>query len=273
MVLDIKESKKHLLIFIEIGGKMPYIYAMSDIHGYYDIMEQNLEKINLKDKGNILVFCGDYIDHGSDSCKVLYRIKDLMEQYPDQVVAVKGNHEIMFLNFLEAGYFDIWNINWLAEDKDFKTINTFISEETKNKIEFLKLVDCLDELVFKTANLIKEDIKFKHKDLIHWLKNLPYYYETEKQIFVHAGVDEEAGKWWKITTTEEIFTGKYPASFGYFYKDIIAGHIGTYSLKADKNFHGVYWDGMSHYFIDGSVNISGVIPLLMYDLESNKYIY
>ena len=58
-----------------------------------------------------------------------------------------------------------------------------------------------------------------------------------------------------------------------FYKDIIAGHIGTYSLKADKNFHGVYWDGMSHYFIDGSVNISGVIPLLMYDLESNKYIY
>lgn len=35
---------------------MPYIYAMSDIHGYYDIMEQNLEKINLKDKGNILVF-------------------------------------------------------------------------------------------------------------------------------------------------------------------------------------------------------------------------
>ena len=135
---------------------MPYIYAMSDIHGYYDIMEQNLEKINLKDKGNILVFCGDYIDHGSDSCKVLYRIKDLMEQYPDQVVAVKGNHEIMFLNFLEAGYFDIWNINWLAEDKDFKTINTFISEETKNKIEFLKLVDCLDELVFKTANLIKK---------------------------------------------------------------------------------------------------------------------
>ncbi|HOK05496.1 MAG TPA: hypothetical protein PLN24_09610, partial [Victivallales bacterium] len=65
----------------------------------------------------------------------------------------------------------------------------------------------------------------------------------------------------------------YLSSFGYFYKDIIAGHIGTYSLKADKNFHGVYWDGMSHYFIDGSVNISGVIPLLMYDLESNKYIY
>lgn len=64
---------------------MAMIYAMSDIHGYYDLMVENLKLIDLEDKENKLIFCGDYID-GPDSSKVLYKIKKLMEKYPDQVI-------------------------------------------------------------------------------------------------------------------------------------------------------------------------------------------
>lgn len=54
-----------LMIYIgeEKGGwKMAMIYAMSDIHGYYDLMVENLKLIDLEDKENKLIFCGDYID-------------------------------------------------------------------------------------------------------------------------------------------------------------------------------------------------------------------
>lgn len=100
---------------------------------------------------------------------------------------------------------------------------------------------------------------------------MSYYYETETQIFVHAGVHEEAEEWWKYGTPEEKFLCKYPASGGRFYKDIIAGHISTSQIANDENFHDIFYDGDSHYYIDGDVNTSNRIPLLKYDDVTGKY--
>lgn len=253
---------------------MGKIYSMSDIHGHLDLMERNLEQIDLKNKDNILVFCGDYIGYGPESCRVLYRIKDLMEKHPKKVIALKGNHETMFLEFLSAGENDVWSIEWLGGDKDLSTTNTFISEETKNriKIEHDNYKNPID-LYFEIANVVKDDIKTNHRELIKWLDKLPLYYETDTQIFVHAGIDEEAEDWWQHGTSEEMFVSKYPATFGKFYKDIIAGHVGTNSLKNEEGFYGVYWDSESHYYIDGTVIVSGNIPLLIYDNNRAEYIY
>ena len=253
---------------------MGKIYAMSDIHGYFEIMEENLKKIELDDKENQLIFCGDYIDYGPESCKVLYRIKDLMDMYPNQIIALKGNHETMFLEFLEADDEDVWNIEWIGGDKQLSTLRTFISQDIQEIIKNLERgINNPIKLAYELARISKEDIKENHRDLIIWLKDLPLYYERENQIFVHAGIDEEAEELWKYITLEEIFVSKYPASFGKFYKDIIAGHVGTYSLKNEKGFHDIYWDGESHYYIDGTVEVSARIPLLIYDKKTGEYIY
>lgn len=53
--------------------------------------------------------------------------------------------------------------------------------------------------------------------------------------------------------------------------DIIAGHVGTYLIANNSHFHDVYYDGESHYYIDGTVLKSGVIPVLMYDTDTKKY--
>ena len=58
---------------------------------------------------------------------------------------------------------------------------------------------------------------------------------------------------------------------GHFYKDIIAGHISTAMLAESKDYHEVYWDGESHYYIDGDVNKTNTIPVLKYDEETGKY--
>lgn len=250
---------------------MAFIYAMSDIHGFYDLMQKNLDLIDFSDRETKLILCGDYIDYGSDSCKVLYKIKELIDSFPSQVVAIMGNHEAMFLDFLKAKDNDIWNIEWLSADTDFSTVNTFLLTSSKEKIKQLKTEMSYPDFLFPTAKIIQKDILTNHAELIGWLENLPFYYETETQIFVHAGIDEEAEEYWKYGTSNDYFVSKYPATFGKFYKDIIAGHVGTHSLAKDKNFHGVFWDRFSHYYIDGTVKVSGEIPLLLFDTYEKKY--
>lgn len=82
---------------------------------------------------------------------------------------------------------------------------------------------------------------------------------------------ERNSTYWMYGTPEDYFVSKYPATFDKFCKDIIAGHISTSSLAKDKDFQSVYWDGKSHFFIDGETNVSSNIPLLK--RYRNKKIY
>jgi serine/threonine protein phosphatase 1 len=251
---------------------MAFNYAISDIHGYLQPLEEALSLIDLEsDNKNKLILLGDYIDYGSNSCQTLYKLKEMAGKYPDQIIALMGNHEYMFLEFLNAKSNDIWNVEWLGSDKDFATVNSFISISTKDKISQLKTGESYHNYLFRISKIIKEDILTNHEELVRWLKGFPLYYETETQIFVHAGIDEEAEEYWKVGTSDEYFLSKFPATFGKFYKDIIAGHISTSSLARDKEFHNVYWDGESHFYIDGETNTSGVIPVLKYNTITSKY--
>lgn len=243
---------------------------MSDIHACMKAFEEALELIDLKDKENQLVLCGDYIDYGTQSCEVLHRVKALTEAYPNQVIALLGNHEDMFLELLNSSESDVWNLEWLGADKELFTVFSFISESAKtavlNMIKEIKYPDTY----FEIAKFVKEDILKYHSRLISWIKKLPLYYENENQIFVHAGIDEEAEDYWKHGTSREYFLSKYPATFGKFYKDIIAGHVGTSSL-AENGYHDVFWDGKSHFYLDGETNRSGMVPVLKYDTITKKY--
>lgn len=118
---------------------------------------------------------------------------------------------------------------------------------------------------------IYDDFEADEDKYIAWMMSLPRYYATERQIFCHAGVDEDAEDMWIWGTDDYTFTEKYPAQIGHFYMDIIAGHIGTSEISGDPRYHDIYFDGESHYYIDGTVLDSGVIPVLMVDTEKNKY--
>lgn len=104
-----------------------------------------------------------------------------------------------------------------------------------------------------------------------WMQGLNRYYADEKRIFCHAGIDEEAKELWELGTDDYTFTEKFPAQTGHFYMDIIAGHVGTAVISDNPRFHDIYFDGKSHYYIDGTVLDSGVIPVLMVDTERNMY--
>ncbi len=118
-------------------------------------------------------------------------------------------------------------------------------------------------------DIIRKDVDdVPYRKWIHLLKR---YYKTNKQIFVHAGIDEEAEDLWAVGTPDYMFVEKYPPETGSFYMDIIAGHTGTSTISGNPDFHGLFYDGESHYYIDGSVWESGEIPVLMYDTDSERY--
>ena len=240
---------------------MAKLYAISDIHGYLDEFRDALNKVNLNDKDNRLFLLGDYLDNGLQSFQVISKIIELEEVYPNQIITLLGNHEE-------------WFYDWLLLDKPTasafpETIKSFFSPEELNYI-FKSNANNFETAV---RNEIKNNIKFN--PFINWFKKRyrdERYYETETQIFVHAGIDEEAGKLWKELTSSEIFTNKFPITTGRFHKAIISGHIASWEVAKDRRYLGkIYYDSKSHYFIDGDVTNSKTIPVLYYDTITQKY--
>ncbi|WP_300381093.1 metallophosphoesterase [Clostridium sp.] len=162
----------------------------------------------------------------------------------------------------------------LGDYLDRKNIGTEILTYIKNIQDTYK-----NQIIVLMGNhefMFLEDIQtgaiaFDDKNIIDWLKSLPFYYETDIQIFVHAGIDEETGEYWKWGTENHSFCSKYPHTIGKFYKDIIAGHIFTSEITRDENYHKVYWDKKNHFYIDGETEKSKFIPLLKYDTITKRY--
>jgi serine/threonine protein phosphatase 1 len=249
-------------------------YAMSDMHGFTAATQEALSYADLDDPRNKIVFCGDYINYGPDSCGLLYFLMELQRDKPDQVIVLPGNHETMLLDCLYGPD----AAERLSYDRELLTARGFMTERALEEIRS-KLSDMnrgggaqnQRNMANTIGRMVRAAIGETHQTLFSWLRGLPYFYETEKQIFVHAGIDEEAGEFWKLGTQEDDFVQKFPAETGRFYKDVIAGHVGTGAIAGDASFHDVFWDGESHYYLDGTVAESGTIPLLKYDTETERY--
>lgn len=256
-------EKEHFSAF---RGVHNMIYAMSDIHGHYEAMKKRMEQMRpLLQKGNSrLILLGDYIDRGDKSYQCLKLAYDLEQEFgSDKVIVLKGNHEVWFEEFLFKNE-DVW----LDEDGDFFTTGSFLTKEQLKKMELKP--DRETRIVY-----VKTCIKSNHKNLLSWMRMLRLYYETETQIFVHAGVDEtipaEEVEWCTLGTPDYVMTGKFPPSIGHFYKDIIAGHVAASLVAGNKRFQGIYFDGESHFYIDGSVTYRKRLLCLAYDEEAKKY--
>lgn len=209
------------------------IYCMSDIHGCLAEFEYALSLVmeHIEDEDTKLLLLGDYIHGGEDNYGVLDRIMELQYKY--------GTEKIVAL---------MGNHEWFV----------------------LSGYSVIEHLMGKSYEV--DDIsEYKY---IKWMENLPKYYTEGNTIFCHAGIDEEAGEFWEWGTGDEIFIGKYPAEKGEIEgldMKIVAGHVGTAEIAGDASFHDIYFDGASHYYIDGTVMESGRIPVLMVDTDKDKY--
>jgi serine/threonine protein phosphatase 1 len=173
------------------------IYAIGDIHGNLDLLQRLLEKIQPDLARDQLVFMGDYIDRGPNPKGVVDYVLGLKRlANPQQVIFLKGNHEAMFLNFLQGRDLEVFLFNG-----GISTLRDYWGEDW-------------DRL--KHLALPPEHRKF--------FEELRLYYETPDYLFVHGGLkpgvppaeqDEEDLLW---------IRGDFIASMEDFGKKVIFGH-------------------------------------------------
>ena len=84
-------------------------FAIGDIHGCAKALRSLVEAIDPQPEDEI-VFLGDYIDRGPDSRDTIDQIIELQQR--TQVVALRGNHEVMLMGVAMHGMDDsVWRAN------------------------------------------------------------------------------------------------------------------------------------------------------------------
>lgn len=136
------------------------IYAIGDVHGCRDLLEELLEEVNPDLDRHRLVFVGDYIDRGPDSRGVVDLILGLKKKYnSENIICLMGNHERMFLDFLQGEEELLFLYNGGAA-----TAQSYWGPQWDQSSRLLPLA---------------------HAQFYHELR---LYYETEDYIFVHGGL-------------------------------------------------------------------------------------
>jgi serine/threonine protein phosphatase 1 len=138
---------------------MSLIFAIGDIHGSLRKLQNLIERCERYADGRPMtfIFLGDYIDRGPDSAGVVSYVIDLQARLPEQVIALKGNHEAMALDIVDGV---IPADRWLAQG-GFETLRSYGVRSAA-------------------------ELPGAH---MHWLRSLPVSYDDGRRFFVHAGID------------------------------------------------------------------------------------
>ena len=143
------------------------VLAIGDVHGMYEKLIKLMDKIRFNPDEDLLIFLGDYIDRGPDPGGCLQYIFALQQQYPDVVVCLMGNHEVMMSSYFmqKRGSYNNLIVDYAGSWLD------------NGGLETLKHLDEMDA-----------DTK---EELLQWVMNLPVKYQYQDYFFCHAGVDPD----------------------------------------------------------------------------------
>jgi serine/threonine protein phosphatase 1 len=151
--------------------------AIGDVHGGYAELRVLLSRLPPLAAGDSLVFMGDYLDRGPDAALVIdYLRNQLPTRTPAKIVFLRGNHEDAWLRVVDGGWPE-----FLAPPTNgcWATYLSF----TGVKAEDLKPADYE---AFTTGSFVPPAV-------VAWMKALPFWYEDEHAIYVHAGLVDHDG--------------------------------------------------------------------------------
>jgi serine/threonine protein phosphatase 1 len=150
-------------------------FAIGDIHGDLDALFKILGCFPKLTKDDTLVFIGDYIDRGPRSAEVVDYVRRLPQKTPATVVCLRGNHEDAWLRVIERGWpeFVMPPVNGcLASMRSFQKMPPPAEGERPRQEDVEALLSG----------------SFFPDDVVEWMQKLPFYYEDDHAIYVHAGL-------------------------------------------------------------------------------------
>jgi serine/threonine protein phosphatase 1 len=201
-------------------------FAIGDIHGGYDELAALLRKLPALSADDTIVLLGDYVDRGKDSAKVLRLIRERLPlRIKSRIVALRGNHEDGWIRVVR----DKWDsFVYPRANGCLATLRSF--EGRPHHPE-----DCATEAELGRMR----DGSFFPPGTIEWMESLPYWYEDEHAIFVHAGLVEQDGAFVHPMLTQNkalllwVRTMKFYSE--YRGKRVVCGHTPTEHLPPEMS--------------------------------------
>lgn len=237
-------------------------YVCSDIHGNFDIWLSAIKKSGISlDNGDQLVILGDLIDRGPDSLACVNYALMMKEKLPEQVTYLMGNHEKMFLDFVQISN---------AETPEGYTELMIAGQHwyLNGGIETVKsLLGFVPDTFYESHKLINK----RHFDLIKRLINLPFYKidEVNNCVYVHAGfasnVELENQHELDMIWIRDDFFNEYNPVKGDVLENklIVHGHTPVQYMK-DYNGEGFYRRD-HHLCVDGGASLKEKILIVKMD--------
>lgn len=143
---------------------------IGDIHGCFDTLKKLIASI-CPSAGDSLIFTGDYIDRGPDSFNVIKYLISLNSHISFDCVFLKGNHEQMMIDTMEAG----GGIGlWYPNGGD-KTVESYCHGLNLECVSFEGFLNNFPD---------------SHRE---FLNNLQDMYVTKDVVAVHAGLKPTFG--------------------------------------------------------------------------------
>ncbi|RHW36758.1 serine/threonine protein phosphatase [Lysinibacillus yapensis] len=199
---------------------MNKVFAIGDIHGCYDLLEALLTKWNPQEEQ--LVFLGDYIDRGPDSLKVLKKVMQLSHDY--DAVALSGNHEQLFLGWLEKPE-ELSEFYFNPKVGGEAAIQSFYSTP-----DFHLIADNFS--IHEIAAKIQEE----HHSVVEFMKSLRRFYLFDPFLFVHAGISCTVENFRETKRDDFFWIREEFYAVPHKAKEIVVfGHTPTVLLNEDKS--------------------------------------
>lgn len=164
---------------------MSYTCVITDVHGRLNELQRLLGKVPA---GAKLIFLGDYVDRGTQSCEVVELVKSL-----PGAICLRGNHEDMMCN-------------------PYTMFGTWMANGGSATMESYK-----DPLTGEINAGLMED----HAA---WFETLPRFHSDAHRVYVHAGVDESHDLQHMPEAITQWFRYPAGADIGYRGLHVVHGH-------------------------------------------------
>jgi len=133
---------------------------IGDIHGCLESLNNLLQKLfPLINETDLLIFLGDYVDRGPDTKGVIDLLIKLKKKHP-RVITLKGNHDFLFLHYLETRESELF-----FQVGGLETLQSYTID--------------------RRSSVPLNKIPAAH---LHFLRDLPLIFEDQNGIYVHAGI-------------------------------------------------------------------------------------
>ncbi len=235
-------------------------FAIGDIHGDLDSLLTLMGRLPELKASDTLVFVGDYVDGGPDSAGVVrYLRRELPKLVPARQIHLRGNHEDAWVRVLREGFPGFV----LPEGNGCRaTVHSFLAAQGRDPQELSAEEEF--EALFTG--------KFFPLDVVSWMRALPYWYEDEHAIYVHAGLPEVEGGFGHPSLAKDPHVLLWSRSKRFYTeytgKAVVCGHTLTRSLPPELSQYtpddpdDLYWSGGSLYLIDTGCGKGGFLTAL-----------